>query len=159
MDSQTKALLRSAFDAYLQQRETSDFDPADGYLPYGLEDIDGVAWGTMAELLIEDELREITNGLNSWHNDLIRWHAWNAVCKTYSEEDAWEVIREFVEPLAHACMLLPSSTRDQLVFVATNAMHQVRIGIGNGYPFELIEDVAVDIELEGPWGIEYGGED
>jgi len=133
MDQKLKAVLRGAFDAYLEQLEQEDFQPAPGYLPYGMKGLGDVQWPAMNVIMVEDELRELTNGMNSWHHDLIRWHAWNKIHRLYSEEDAWDVRREFVEPLAHACMLLPSSTRDQVVFVATNAMHQVRLGLSDGH--------------------------
>lgn len=84
--------------------------------------------------MVEDELRELTNKLNGWHELLRRWDVWNSVVQRYSAENVWEIRREFVEALAHWCLIMPSSFRDTLTFVATNSMHQVRLAISNEYP-------------------------
>lgn len=133
MNQRLKTLLRGALGAYLEQLEHCYFEPARGYLPYGLEGVDEVAWPAMNGEMVKDELRELTNGLNSWHSDLVRWDAWNTVLQAYADDDSWDIRLEFVEPLAHASMLLPASTRDQIVFVATNATHQIRLAMGGGY--------------------------
>lgn len=83
--------------------------------------------------MVKDELREITNIMNGWHGSLHRWHAWNQVLGVYEEQEAWELRREFVEANAHQCLLQPSAIRDSLTFMATNAIHQVRLALGNGY--------------------------
>ena len=51
----------------------------------------------------------------------------------YDEEEAWELRREFLEPLVKHCLQSPSAARDSLVFVATNSVHQLRIALGGGY--------------------------
>jgi len=83
--------------------------------------------------MVKDELRELTNNLNHWHGSLRRWQAWNTIIQPYDPDDAWELRREFLEALAHHCLLTPSSIRDTLTFVATNSIHQVRLMASKEY--------------------------
>ena len=62
-----------------------------------------------------------------------KWQAWNDVIENYGRHDAWELRREFLEALAHYCLLQPSAIRDTFTFVATNSMHQVRLASERGY--------------------------
>jgi len=126
-------ILRTAFDAYLLQVNGSELEPAVNYLPYDFDEIDSRQWQFLGNEMVKDELREITNNLNYWHGALRRWQAWNTVIKPYGTDEAWELRREFLEALAHHCLLTPSSIRDTLTFVVTNSMHQVRLMAGNGY--------------------------
>jgi len=133
MDLDRDNLLRTAFDAYLLQLNEEKQEPEENYLPYEADDIDICQWQSLGEEMVRDELREVINNLNHWHGSLRRWQAWNAVIKGYGTDEAWELRREFLEARAHHCLLMPSSIRDTLTFVATNSMHQVRLIISSGY--------------------------
>ena len=133
MPNDYATLLRSAFDAYLLQLDDVGLDPSESYLSYDFDQIERHRWRTLGHEMVEDELREITNILNRWLRSLRQWRAWNIVIASYGEKDAWELRSEFLEALAHQCLLQPSATRDALTFVVTNSMHQVRLGLGNGY--------------------------
>ena len=126
-------LLRTAFDAYLLQLGGKILEPSERYLPYDFDAIDCYQWNSLGKEMIKDELREITNNLNRWHGSLLRWQAWNNVIQPYDTEEAWELRQEFLETLAHHCLLTPSSIRDTFTFVATNSMHQVRLMSCNKY--------------------------
>lgn len=130
------SLLRSGFDAYLGRL---DGTPAN-LLPYDFDQIDSHQWSMLGGEMVKDELREITNILNGWHVSLLRWRAWNEVLAGFDELDAWQLRAEFVEALAHQCLLQPSATRDSLTFIATNAFHQVRLALGHGYRDKLEGD-------------------
>lgn len=133
MDIKYSTLLRTAFDAYLVRWDSGDMGPSEHYLPYDFEQIDQHRWSLFGAEMVRDELRELTNLLNGWLDALRRWKAWNSVIAGYEEEDTWELRREFLEALAHQCLLLPSAMRDTFTFVATNSMHQVRLAQDASY--------------------------
>lgn len=132
MDDEVVNLFRSAIDAYLEEPGCA-LEPTSSYLPYDFDFIHNHEWYALGELMVEDELRELTNIFNRWCGDLQRWHAWNIVIRSYGEKEAWKVRREFVEALVHHCLLEPSAVRDRFTFVATNAFHQVRLASDDGY--------------------------
>lgn len=127
------SLLRTAFDTYLSRRNQSDLEPTEPFLPYDFNEIESQQWRPFADEMVKDELRELTNKLNHWHGLLKNWHAWNEVISPHDTGDSWELRREFLETLAHFCLVMPSSARDTLTFVVTNSMHQIRLATSNGY--------------------------
>lgn len=137
-----ESFLREAFDAYLSVRSQPGCIPCRPYLPYGAVDLKGLRWPTMGDMLIEDELRELTNNLNAWLGALRRWHAWQIVMGDYSEDERWELEHEFVTPLATYCLFQPSALRDAITFVVTNGMHQVLRSVDRSYPDRLPLDQA-----------------
>ncbi|WP_183017635.1 hypothetical protein [Delftia sp. UME58] len=134
MDIKYSMLLRTAYDAYLVRWDEGEMGPSERYLPYDFEQIDRYQWSLLGAEMVRDELRELTNLLNGWLGLLRRWKAWNSVIAGYEKDDAWELRREFLEALAHQCLLLPSAMRDTFTFVATNSMHQVRLAQDASYP-------------------------
>ncbi|MBI5258544.1 MAG: hypothetical protein HY855_18705 [Burkholderiales bacterium] len=94
----------------------------------------------MIDQLVRGELRELTNTLNEWHGALRRWAAWLDVVASCTDEQAWNVQWEFVESIAFQCLFYPSATRDRFSFVATNALHQVRLAANDGYKDVLDHD-------------------
>ena len=137
-----KNLLRAAFDAYLLERNKSGHEPCENYLTYDFESINSNRWTLqgLGNLLVVSELREITNRLNHWHTSLHQWQAWNTVIQAYGENDAWDLRSEFLDSVAHQCLLTPFSIRDTFTFVATNSMHQVRMSACTNYPDHLEGD-------------------
>lgn len=102
-----------------------------------------VTWRTsplFADFLVDGELRELTNTLNEWRGALRRWYVWLSVLDGFSAEDAWDLQWEFVESTAFQCLFYPSAARDRFTFVATNALHQVRMASDAAYPDRLISD-------------------
>ncbi len=76
-------------------------------------------WGS------DDEVRETINTINAWAVRLHEWGAWNLVIDSYeSDDDKWEVLYHFVEPLAFYCMLQPSSLADRITVTAETLVHQ-----------------------------------
>jgi hypothetical protein len=136
-------LLRTVFDAYLEQLNTGGLEPSEGFLSYDFEEeIDARQWSyplDIANEMVKDELRELTNDLNQWQDSLLRWHAWNKIIQPYNTDEvkAWELRSEFLEPLVFYCLFQPASSRDRFTFVVTNAMHQVRLMVEDGYPDHL----------------------
>lgn len=105
--------------------------------------IEVVAWRThpiVAVPLVEGELRELTNTLNEWRGALRRWFIWIGVLEGFTDNDAWDLQLEFVESIAFQCLYYPSATRDRFTFVATNALHQVRMSADPNYPDRLDSD-------------------
>ena len=134
MDGDQLAFLRKGLDAYLNHYDEGNLDPVESYLPYDFRDeVERYQWRLMAGEMVSGELNEVTNNLNGWQSALLQWHAWNRALDGFGEQEAWELRKEFVEACAHQCLLQPSSARDTLVFIATNAFHQLRLSLGNGY--------------------------
>lgn len=124
--------LRESIEEFLQFL-AGPLEPDDPHLPYDYPYIVEAKWGFMAGAMLQDELREVTNRLHEWHRMLQRWHAWNKVVSTQEEMRAWSLRLEFMEPLMHTSLLMPSAFRDLFTFVGTNALHQVRLHVEPGY--------------------------
>lgn len=139
MDSEVINLFRSAIDAYLEALGNT-LEPNESYFPYDFDFIHNRKWHILGDQMVKDELRELTNIMNRWCGDLRRWHAWNNVIRSFGENEAWTVRREFVEALVHHCLLEPSAVRDRYTFVATNAFHQIRLSSEAGYEDRLEGD-------------------
>ena len=92
-------------------------------------------FGIISEM-VKGELRELTNDLNRWHESLKIWCAWNKVIQPYNVDEMKVLYlrREFLESLVFYCLFQPASSRDRFTFVVTNAMHQVRLMVEDGYP-------------------------
>lgn len=137
---------RQALARYMEGLESfSAPPPLDGPpFPYkACPLIEEVAWRTpalVADPLVESELRELTNTLNEWRGALRRWYVWLGVLEEFTDDDAWALQWEFVESIAFQCLFYPSATRDRFTFVATNALHQVRMSADHAYPDRLASD-------------------
>lgn len=129
-------LLRTVFDAHLEQRNIGGLEPSESLLPYDFkEEISARQWRFPIVKMVEDELRELTNDLNKWHDVLRRWYVWNKVLQPYNADKvkAWKLRIEFLESLVFYCLFQPASSCDRFTFVVTNAMHQVRLMVEEGY--------------------------
>lgn len=124
--------LRESFEEFLQYL-FGPLEPNDPHLSYDYPYIVEAKWSFMASAMLQDELREVTNRLHEWQRMLRRWHAWNKVVSTQDEMRAWSLRLEFMEPLMHTSLLMPSAFRDLFTFVGTNALHQVRLHVEPEY--------------------------
>lgn len=93
---------------------------------------------------VEGDVRETINLLNKWRRHLLDWEVWMDVLGSFTDHDAWTVRDHFIEPLVFYCMMQPSSIRDLLATVATNAIHHSNRQTIRGYPDKLDQD-------DGPW--------
>jgi hypothetical protein len=111
-------------------------------LPYNTcPRIEIVRWrNPLINLLVRDELRELTNTLNDWRARLRCWNAWLEVLDEFPKEEALLLQHEFVNPIAFMSLLYPSAMRDRIAFVATNALHQVRLTSNQTYVDRLESD-------------------
>jgi len=126
MDPTYLNLLRTAFEEYLAALDhplVTDDDP----LPYDYPYVTEAKWRFLADAMLQDELREFTNRLHEWRDMLKRWQAWNMVVSVKEAMPAWDLRREFMDPLMHTCLMMPSAVRDLATFVGTNSLHQVRL--------------------------------
>lgn len=72
---------------------------------------------------------------------LHEWGAWNIVIDCYElEDDRWEVLSQFVEPLAFFCMLQPSSLADRLTVASETLLHQANQFVFPDEPDHLDQD-------------------
>lgn len=93
------------------------------------------SWGAAAEI------QETINSVNAWGMRLHEWSAWNLVVDSYeSEENKWEVLYHFVEPLAFFCMLQPSAVSDRLMLVSETLLHQANCRVLPEHPDRLDQD-------------------
>lgn len=126
-------LLREAFNEYLVHLHELPLNPSGKLLGYNFDFIKGRKWHALGDAMVECDLRELTNIINGWNNSLCRWHAWSMVLDGREQMEAWELRREFIDSLAHECLLMPASIRDTITSVATAAFHQVRLSIDQSY--------------------------
>lgn len=72
---------------------------------------------------------------------LHEWASWNLVVDSYeSEEEKWEVLHHFVEPLAFFCMLQSSAVSDRLMLVSETLLHQANCRVFPEYSDRLDQD-------------------
>lgn len=91
--------------------------------------------------MVDGELRETINHINSWSRALTNIEIWRKVLLLdYSDEDRWSLRLHFVESEVHYCLLQPSSTRDRLSRIATNSTHQANLTVDSKYKDRLDQD-------------------
>jgi len=110
------------------------------YLLYDFDFISNKKWHAMGDSLVDDDLRELTNIMNRWQRYSCQWKAWNLVLKSKGEMTEWDIRAEFVEPIVHQSLLMPSRIRDTFTSVATSAFHQIRLSVDNSYKDHLEGD-------------------
>jgi len=138
MDAEIAGLLERAFSAYVDVRMNGSLEPDVSYLAYDFKH-----WNvpSIGGHMVNDQLNELTNIINGWKSALQRWHAWNLTLEGFPDVmEAWDIRIEFLQPLVHECLLEPSAVRDTMVFVATNAFHQLRLASDPSYPDRLAGD-------------------
>lgn len=140
MDTEYETLLRQGFEKYLAGHDSSGSTPADPYLTYDFEFLENRKWHGLGESMVGCDLRELTNLINGWKQLLIRWEVWNSVIAEFDESSAYELRAEYLNSIAHECLLKPSAIRDTLTSVATNAFHQVRLSTESNYEDSLKGD-------------------
>ena len=121
MDDRYRSLLQDTFGNYLK---CLDSLPGETPLAYDFKFLANRQWHLLGEMMVSSNLRELTNLVNRWGHSLLRWDAWNQVLAQHDEETAWLLRYEFLDALAHECLLRPSALRDTFTSVATNALHQ-----------------------------------
>lgn len=90
----------------------------------------------------DSEIRETINSINAWGGRLHSWNAWNLVVESYEDEnDKWEVLDHFVEPIAFFCMLQPSSLADRITVAAETLLHQANQQVFPEQPDRLEQDM------------------
>ena len=112
------------------------------FTPFAAADRAGKTSGTFAWWWgAEGEIRETINTINAWAVRLHEWAAWNDVIESFrSDEDRWDVLAHFAEPVAFFCMLQPSSLSDRLALTAENTIHQANRRLFPGEPDRLDQD-------------------
>jgi hypothetical protein len=139
--SEHRKLLEDKFAAYLDVVEKTDLSPPEPYLSFDFSFLFNRIWRiSLAEWLVEADLRELTNNLNDWQSLLISWEAWNRVIGQQNDETSLWLRREFCVSLAHDCLLRPSAVKDTFITVATQSLHQIRMAEDHAIPDKLDTD-------------------
>ena len=134
--------LQDAYLYFLNEREFFQ-SPSEFPLSYDLCNlIKEKKWKCVPfiEIKISEELRETINLLNSWRHNLINLEIWLNVLKRYNEKDTWLILYNLVENIVFFCLFQPSSTRDRLGLIATNAIHYANLSIDPQYKDILDQD-------------------
>lgn len=137
MDHRYRLLFQEAFEDYLK---CLDNLPGEAPLAYDFDFLANRQWHLLGEMMVSSDLGELTNLLNRWRHSLHSWDAWNQVLARHDEETAWLLRYEFLDALAHECLLRPSALRDTFTSVATTALHQARLSIDPTYRDQLAGD-------------------
>ncbi|WP_273049467.1 hypothetical protein [Pseudoalteromonas sp.] len=138
MASEHSKLLLKAYEEYLNHRDhCSNESP---YLSYDFKFLNNKKWSLMAEKIVSNELRELTNLLNRWKSLLSKWRSWNLVLSNKDEMNAWHIRSEFVESIVNQCLFYPSSMRDNFSSIATSSFHQIKLSLDRSYKDSLDED-------------------
>lgn len=136
-----RLLLEQAFFDYLNKLASPEFERKEPFLPFDFEFLQNRRWRTsFAASMVVGDLCELTNKLNTWQSMLTRWAVWNEVIGNNEDAATLSLRDQFCDSLAHHCMLLPSSIRDVLVAVATDALHQLRMAQDSNVPDALLGD-------------------
>lgn len=130
MTTEHNKFLLKACEDYLIHMDECD---RGNYLSFDFDFIKNKKWHTMGDSLVNDDLRDLTNIINRWQRYIYQWEAWNIVLKNKDEANEWDVRAEFVEPIVHQSLLMPSRIRDTFTSVSTSALHQIRLSIDNFY--------------------------
>ena len=133
MDAEYENLLRNGFDRYINAIDSGGWMPDAPYLTYDFDFLKNRKWFSLGETMVGCDLRELTNLINGWKQLLVRWQVWNSVISEFEADSAYELRVEFLNSIAHECLLKPSAIRDTLTSVATNALHQIRLSTEPGY--------------------------
>lgn len=138
---QEMALFKTAFDLYVATIKANNLEPSDNFLPYKFNmQFEQYQWYMFGEEWAEELLRELTNTLNIWHYHLHRWHAWSESLSGFDEKDAWHLRNEFLDTTVFFCLYRPSAVKDQIIYIATNIFHNIRLGILDGEYKDVLED-------------------
>jgi len=146
----SRKLLEDAYRKFWDRIESGDGSYLN-CLDYGVcREVDAATWAIpMVELMVEGELRETINQLNSWRRYLNDLDIWNLVLAEYGEDDSLQIALHFVLQLVHFCMHQPAAIRDLLIRVATNGIHQANLICRDGYLDLLDQDALVPKGKEG----------
>ncbi len=133
------AFLKKAYEEYLQIFSSGDLESELHYLSYEFDFIHDRDIDIFGRMMIEDDLREITNILNEWCHLLHRWYAWNKVLDFYNkdEQKEWELESEFLELIINKCLFVPSRIKDTFISVGIENFHQIRLAFDKKYKDEI----------------------
>ena len=133
--------LEAAFSQFLEERRNAYRPSRDFPLPY--ERCDRVhegGWHAPGATIVANDLRELTNLFNAWHNYQMDWAAWLSVCQGYSKDDQWTLLYHLFQTAVFYCMFQPSAMRDRFGTLGTNAIHQANLAVDRTYKDRLPQD-------------------
>lgn len=137
--------LLSAYQRHLEIRDRED--PCGPsvlrYHPYKLCDTEGIAPRFRVELVdmqVIHDLQALINCFNAWVKEMRKWKAWIPILDDYNDTQRWDLRFEFVDPIAHRCMLEPCAMRDRISNALYFLLHHANLSTASGYPDELATD-------------------
>lgn len=142
-----RAFLSSTYQQYLLARNSkSSIGPNIlSYLSYDLCDEQESAINfeiPLVGLQVIHDLRSLLNCMNAWITEMHKWEAWLRIIDDYSEDERWELRLEFVDPIAHRCLLEPSAMCDRILSALYFLLHHAKLSLDSSYKDELATDAA-----------------
>ena len=137
--------LLTAYQRHLMARDSTD--PCGPsilrYHPYKLCDEEGLAphfKTPMVNMQVIHDLQSLINCFNAWVTEMRKWQAWLPILDDYDTDQRWDLRIEFVDPIAHRCMLEPSAMRDRFSSALYFLLHHANLSTETGYRDELEAD-------------------
>ena len=137
--------LLNAYQRHLAARDLAD--PCGPsilrYHPYKLCDSEGIAPNfriPMVDMQVIQDLQSLINCFNAWVTEMRKWQAWLPILDDFDTAERWDLRIEFVDPIAHRCMLEPSAMRDRFSSALYFLLHHANLSTGTGYRDELEAD-------------------
>ena len=130
--------LLEAYERHLATRRSGNHPGPEilRLFPYDLcegEELDTAYNVPFVDLQIKNDLRSLINCLNRWVTEARKWQAWIPVLDEYDETDRWDLRIEFVDPIAHQCLLEPSAMRDRLLRALHFLLHHGNMSVNPEY--------------------------
>jgi len=94
----------------------------------------------MVDMQVVQDLQSLINCFNAWVTEMRKWQAWLRILDDYDTAERWDLRIEFVDPIAHRCMLEPSAMRDRFSSALYFLLHHANLSTASGYPDKLETD-------------------
>ncbi|WP_422844006.1 hypothetical protein [Acidovorax sp. M2(2025)] len=94
----------------------------------------------MVNMQVIHDLQSLINCFNAWVTEMRKWQAWLPILDDYDTDERWDLRIEFVDPIAHRCMLEPSAMRDRFSSALYFLLHHANLSTETGYRDELEAD-------------------
>jgi hypothetical protein len=131
----------AAYSAFLEHRWGKWPSERVRHASYDLsERVRQYEWSFLADSLVSDHLRELSNNLNFWGARIADLQAWLAVITNVGSEKSWAIRSTFVEVIASFCVLQPYSLREKFLISSIQILHQGNLATDRSYSDELLED-------------------
>ena len=131
-----------AYEEYRKELSKSDFGKGLQVIAYDTVEKPKSNIGVIfiySELLSE-HTRQIANDINCFRRNLIKLNVWDKIISEYAENEKFNLIVEFIEPLIILLHDLPYSTNNRFIFSLSHLCHQANRYTTNEWKDDLVKD-------------------